>query len=83
MSRRLVAVSVGDGERALRVERSTVIVDAGAQRVGIVVDAVEEVLTVQDEQLEPLPAGADPARVQVANLGERLVVHVDPAAVAA
>jgi purine-binding chemotaxis protein CheW len=63
-------------------ERSIVIVDAGEEQAGIVVDAVEEVLDASEEQFEPLPASSDPVLRHIVNLGDRLVVLVDPAGVA-
>jgi len=52
-----------------------VIVDSGSRIVGVIVDAVEEVLTVADGQLEQPPAGTDSALIDaIAKLGDRLVV---------
>jgi purine-binding chemotaxis protein CheW len=52
-----------------------VIVDSGSEILGVIVDAVEEVLTVADEQLEQPPAGTDSTLVDaIAQLGDRLVV---------
>ena len=51
------------------------IVDSGSEIVGVIVDAVEEVLTVADAQLEQAPADTASALVDaIAKLGDRLVV---------
>jgi purine-binding chemotaxis protein CheW len=51
-----------------------VIVQAGAETAGVIVDEVEEVLTVQADQLEEIP-GADTTLIDcVANIDGRLVV---------
>jgi purine-binding chemotaxis protein CheW len=55
-----------------------VIVEAGAEIAGVIVDGVEEVLTVEDEQIEQVP-GADSAVIDcIAKVGERLVVLLKP-----
>src|ERR1700704_6511890 len=42
----------------LSEQAKIVIVEAGAETAGVIVDGVEEVLTVSEEQIEPVP-GAD------------------------
>jgi purine-binding chemotaxis protein CheW len=50
-----------------------VIVEAGAETAGVIVDSVEEVLTVENDQLESAP-GADTARIEsIARVGDRLI----------
>lgn len=50
-----------------------VIVDAAAEPVGVLVDDVVEVLSVEPSQLEQVPSGSG----QIARLGERLVLLLD------
>jgi purine-binding chemotaxis protein CheW len=51
-----------------------VIVENGTGQVGVIVDEVEEVLTISADQLEPLPtAGADVIEA-IAKIDDRLVV---------
>jgi purine-binding chemotaxis protein CheW len=58
-----------------------VIVEAGSETAGVIVDGVEEVLTVQDDQLQEAP-GADTTLIEsIAKIGDRLVVLLKPAAV--
>ena len=52
-----------------------IILGSGSEIVGVIVDAVEEVLTVADEQLEQAPAGTDSPLIDaIAKLGQRLVM---------
>ncbi len=57
-----------------------VILDVDGEVAGVVVDDVEEVLTVQPDRLEPVPVPGDGAIQAIVNLGERLVALLDPAA---
>jgi purine-binding chemotaxis protein CheW len=58
-----------------------VIVEAGSETAGVIVDDVDEVLTVGDEQFEEVP-GADSTLIDsIAKIGERLVVLLKPTAV--
>jgi len=58
-----------------------VIVEAGSETAGVIVDDVEEVLTVQDSQIEDVP-GADANLIDsIAKIGERLVVQLKPEAI--
>src|SRR5581483_11059350 len=55
-----------------------VIVEDGSEIAGVIVDDVEEVLTVGGEQFEDVP-GADSTLIEsIAKLGERLVVLLKP-----
>jgi len=54
-----------------------VILEVEGEFAGVVVDDVEEVLTVSGEQIESLPVGADGAIGGVVNLGDRLVAMLD------
>ena len=62
-------------------ETKIVIIETAEQTVGVIVDGVNEVLTVEDNQLEQVP-GADAALIDaIAKLGEQLVVLLDPGAI--
>jgi purine-binding chemotaxis protein CheW len=54
------------------------ILEAAAQTVGVIVDAVDEVLTVKADQLEQLPNADTTLMDSIAKLGDRLVVLLDP-----
>ena len=59
-------------------ESKIVIVETAEQTVGIVVDGVDEVMTVDESQLEEVP-GADATLMDsIAKIGERLVVLLNP-----
>jgi purine-binding chemotaxis protein CheW len=58
-----------------------VIVEAGAETAGVIVDGVEEVLTVEDEQMQDAP-GADSTLIDsIAKIGTRLVVLLKAGAI--
>ncbi|HEY1520583.1 MAG TPA: chemotaxis protein CheW [Solirubrobacteraceae bacterium] len=58
-----------------------VIVEAGAETAGVIVDGVEEVLTVDDEQMQDAP-GADTTLIEsIAKVGTRLVVLLKASAI--
>jgi purine-binding chemotaxis protein CheW len=51
-----------------------VIVEAGTETAGVIVDSVEEVLTVTDEQIEDAP-GADVSMIEsIVRIDDRLIV---------
>jgi purine-binding chemotaxis protein CheW len=56
-----------------------VIVESGTGQVGVVVDDVEEVLTVAAEQLEHVPSAAGDAIEAIAKIEDRLVILLNPA----
>jgi purine-binding chemotaxis protein CheW len=55
-----------------------VIVESAAGTAGLVVDEVEEVLTVGDDQLEEPPTGRRPHVRAVAKVDDRLLVLLEP-----
>jgi purine-binding chemotaxis protein CheW len=55
-----------------------VIVETGGGNAGLIVDDVEEVLTVEESQLEPSPAAGAGEIEAIATVGERLVILLDP-----
>ena len=62
-------LATGDGEPG-----KIVIVEAGTSQVGVMVDDVEEVLTVTSEQLEPLPTDGGEVIEAIAKIEDRLVI---------
>ena len=59
-------------------ESKIVIVETAEQTVGIVVDGVDEVMTIEEDQLEQVP-GADTALMDsIAKIDERLVLLLNP-----
>jgi purine-binding chemotaxis protein CheW len=55
-----------------------VIVEAATDMAGVVVDDVEEVLTVEEAQLDPVPAVGSPSIEAIARIDDRLVILLDP-----
>jgi purine-binding chemotaxis protein CheW len=51
-----------------------VIISSGAGQVGVMVDEVEEVLTVEADQLEDVPTANGDSIEAIAKIGDRLVV---------
>ena len=58
-----------------------VIVEAGSTTAGIVVDEVDQVLTVDASELESVPAAGSEAIQSIAKIDDRLVVLLDPDAI--
>ena len=58
------------------------VLESAGQTVGVIVDSVDEVLTVSEDQLERVPAATDGTLVEsVAKIADRLVVLLNPSAV--
>ena len=57
-----------------KVSGKIVIVETGSVTAGIIVDDVEEVLTIEDEQLDDVPAAGSESIEGIAKVGDRLVV---------
>jgi purine-binding chemotaxis protein CheW len=58
-----------------------VIVEADSETAGVIVDEVDEVLTVEDSDFEEVP-GADSELIEaIAKLGDRLVVLLKPSTI--
>lgn len=68
------------GARAARSEQQKiVIVDLPGGQAGVLVDAVDEVVTVPEQQLAPVPAGVrSPWLHKIARLADELVMVLDP-----
>jgi len=65
----------------LTEQTKIVIVEAGSEIAGVIVDGVEEVLTVEDDQMQEAP-GADSTLIDsIAKIGTRLVVLLKPSAI--
>jgi purine-binding chemotaxis protein CheW len=65
----------------LTEQTKIVIVETETDTAGVIVDDVEEVLTVEDGQIEEVP-GADSSLIEsIAKVGERLVVLLKPATI--
>jgi purine-binding chemotaxis protein CheW len=56
-----------------------VIVESGNGQVGVMVDEVEEVMTVSSEQLEDVPSANRESIEAIAKIGDRLVILLNPA----
>jgi purine-binding chemotaxis protein CheW len=65
-------VSAGEAEGKI------VIVETGNGQVGVMVDEVEEVLTVTSEQLEDVPTADQDTIEAVAKIDDRLVILLNP-----
>jgi purine-binding chemotaxis protein CheW len=55
-----------------------VIVETATDMAGVVVDDVEEVLTVEEAQLDAVPAAGSPSIEAIAKIDDRLVILLDP-----
>jgi purine-binding chemotaxis protein CheW len=53
-------------------------VETATDMAGVVVDDVEEVLTVEDAQLDAVPAAGSPSIEAIAKIDDRLVILLDP-----
>ena len=71
-----------DGHEA-PAEAKIVIVETGDAMAGVIVDDVEEVLTIEPGQLEEAPIAGGPSIDGIAKVDDRLVVLLDPAAIVA
>jgi purine-binding chemotaxis protein CheW len=58
-----------------------VIVETPTDMAGVVVDDVEEVLTVEDSQIEDVPAADNEAIEAIAKIDDRLVILLNPAGI--
>jgi purine-binding chemotaxis protein CheW len=55
-----------------------VILETGGGQVGVMVDEVEEVLTVGSDQLEPGPTASTDTIEAIAKIDDRLVILLNP-----
>jgi purine-binding chemotaxis protein CheW len=71
LSRRLgQALEVHDGTKIL-------VVELGAGAIGLIVDAVEEVLLVSADAIEPMPVSEGGLGDEIAKVGDRLITLLD------
>jgi len=68
-----LAARLGLPPTAVGASAKLVIVETASEPFGVLVDDVVEVLTVSEEQIEPVPSGSG----QIARVGERLVLVLD------
>jgi purine-binding chemotaxis protein CheW len=54
-----------------------IIIESDAEHIGVMVDEVDEVLTITGEQIEPPPAGTGDGNEAFVKLGDRLVILLD------
>ena len=59
-------------------DQKIVIVETGAGTAGVIVDEVEEVLTVDADQLDEVPGAGSEAIDAIAKIDDRLVVLLNP-----
>jgi purine-binding chemotaxis protein CheW len=64
------------GERS--ADAKIVIVESGDDVTGVIVDAVEEVLTIEANQVEPSPVGDSDTFESIARVDDRLIVLLNP-----
>jgi purine-binding chemotaxis protein CheW len=55
-----------------------VIVETATDMAGVIVDDVEEVLTVEDSQIEDVPSAGTDTIESIAKIGDRLVILLNP-----
>jgi len=65
-----MGVDMADGSQPGKI----VIVETGASQVGVMVDQVDEVLTIEEAQLEDVPTASSESIEAIAKIGDRLVV---------
>jgi len=64
------------GERSASAK--IVIIETGDDVTGVIVDSVEEVLTIDADEIEPSPAGDRDMVDAIAKIGDRLIVLLNP-----
>lgn len=62
----------------LASQAKIVILETGSGTAGVIVDEVEEVLTVEGEQVESVPGAGGEFIDAIAKVGERLIILLDP-----
>jgi purine-binding chemotaxis protein CheW len=72
-----LAARLGLGAASSDEPGKIIIVETESSNAGIVVDEVQEVLTLKGDDTEPLPAGGNDALQAIAKIGDRLVVLLD------
>lgn len=83
LSRLGLARAEAAAEEDVPVEANIVIVESDAEMAGVICDEVEEVITVEAEQLDEAP-GADRTAIDgIAQIDDRLVVLLNPEGIVA
>lgn len=68
-----------DGQLEIGAGTRILVVEVSNGTLGLIVDAVDEILRLTADQLEPLPATANrDVGEQIAAIGDRLIVVIDP-----
>jgi purine-binding chemotaxis protein CheW len=65
-------------ESTAGVDSMIVILDTGSDTLGVIVDGVDEVMTIAEHQIERVPTADAVAIEGIAKLGDRLVVLLRP-----
>jgi purine-binding chemotaxis protein CheW len=74
-----LAARLGQAQQVGGDDHRIVIVEAAADMAGLIVGSVQEVLTVEEEQLEPLPSDHGDAIEAIAKIDDRLIVLLNAA----
>jgi purine-binding chemotaxis protein CheW len=74
-----LAARLGQGHRAEGEDQKIVIVETATDMAGVVVDDVQEVLTIDPEQLEPVPSADGESIESIAKIDDRLIVLLNTA----
>ena len=75
---RSVAAEAGWVRGVISLRGKIVIVETATDMAGVVVDDVEEVLTVEEAQLDAVPAAGSSSIEAIAKIDDRLVILLDP-----
>jgi purine-binding chemotaxis protein CheW len=73
-----LAAHLGIATTAADSDSMIVILDTGSETLGVIVDGVDEVMTIEEQQLERVPTADAAAIDAIAKLGDRLVVLLKP-----
>ena len=74
-----LAARLGQGHRAEGEDQKIVIVETATDMAGVVVDDVQEVLTIDPGQLEPVPSADGESIESIAKIDDRLIVLLNAA----
>src|SRR4051794_20638186 len=74
-----LAARLGPSHRAEAADQKIVIVEAAGSLAGVIVDDVQEVLTIDHAQIEPIPAADGDSVDAIAKINDRLIVLIDVA----
>jgi purine-binding chemotaxis protein CheW len=74
-----LAARLGHGSAVQRDDQKIVIVETSTDKAGVVVDDVQEVLTIDPDQLEPVPSADGGSIEAIAKVDDRLIVLLNAA----